>query len=125
MQSVTGILLFDGFCVLCSGFVRSLIKKFDTNLHVLAMQSPEGLDWLSRYNLNAEPDEVILLIDNSVLKGVEAVLFLMRHAGGWCSIMGKLASWCPSALLEWLYRRIANNRYLLFGKRMTCYRVQR
>ena len=125
MRSLSGILLFDGFCVLCSGFVRHLIKKFDDKLQVIPMQSTDGLEWLSRHSLEAEPDEVILLIDNTSLKGVVAVLFLMRHAGGGWKLVGKAVSWLPKALLSWLYRRIANDRYFLFGKRATCYRPRR
>ena len=125
MKLVKGILLFDGFCVLCSGFVRHLIKKFDANLQVLAMQSPEGLDWLRQYGLEAETDEVVLLIDNSALKGMTAILFLLRHAGGWWKLLGNAASCFPDAHLDWVYRRIAKNRYVLFGKRATCYRPQR
>lgn len=124
MGSINGVLLFDGYCVLCSAFVRRLIKKLDAQLQVLAMQTPEGLDWLNRFGLEAEPDEVILLIDHNALKGVDAVLFLMQKAGGWWKFFGKVASWWPHALLTWLYRRLANNRYFLFGKRTTCYRPQ-
>jgi predicted DCC family thiol-disulfide oxidoreductase YuxK len=121
MRTVKGVLLFDGFCVLCSGFVRRLIKKYDASLQLVPMQSPDGQKWLTRYGLDAEPDEVILLLDQRVLKGVRAVLFLMEQAGGWWKFLGNVASLFPDALLNWLYRRIANNRFLLFGKRSSCY----
>ncbi|MCA1744639.1 MAG: DUF393 domain-containing protein [Bacteroidales bacterium] len=121
MKSVTGILLFDGFCVLCSGFVRHLIKRFDASLQVIPMQSAEGQVWLMRYSLEAEPNEVILLVEPKPLKGVGAILFLMQQAGGWWKLAGKVGSWWPDTLLDWLYRRVANNRYLWFGKRTTCY----
>jgi predicted DCC family thiol-disulfide oxidoreductase YuxK len=125
MKSITGILLFDGFCVLCSGFVRQLMKKFDASLQVIPMQSTQGRVWLRQYGLEAETDEVILLVDNRPLKGVTAILFLMQHAGGWWKLAGKVSACLPDALLAWFYRRIANNRYLWFGKRTTCYRPLR
>lgn len=125
MKSVKGILLFDGFCVLCSGFVRHLIRKFDASLQVIPMQSAKGQGWLDAYGLDAEPDEVILLIDGRSKKGVAAILFLMQQGGGWWRLAGKFASWWPNAWLDWLYRRIANNRYLWFGKRTTCFNPQR
>ncbi len=125
MRQITGILLFDGFCVLCSGFVRHLIRKFDTNLQVIPMQSDEGRVWLKEYGLEAEMDEVILLIDSKALKGVAAILFLMQQAGGWWKLAGKAASLFPDTLLVWIYRRIAANRYVWFGKRTSCYRPQR
>ena len=121
MRSLSGVLLFDGYCILCSGFVRYLVRKFDNSLQVIAMQSSEGLYWLNKYQLEAEPDEVILLFGKGVKKGVAVILFLMQHAGGIWKILGRVASLFPNAFLFWLYRRIANNRYLVFGKRTTCY----
>ncbi|GAO31103.1 hypothetical protein JCM15548_13439 [Geofilum rubicundum JCM 15548] len=115
-------MLFDGFCVLCSGFVRRLIKRFDDRLQVVPMQSPEGQNWLRQYGLDAEPNEVILLLEGRVLKGVGAILFLMEQSGGAWKFLGRGASWFPDALLNWMYRRIAHNRFLLFGKRNSCYR---
>jgi len=86
------------------------------------MQSSKGLEYLKKYSIYAEPDEVILVHENSVFKGVRAILFLMKHGGFPWSFLEKTVSFFPETLLVWLYRRVADNRYFIFGKRKMCYR---
>ncbi len=115
-------ILFDGFCFLCSGFAQKLIKKLKNKVDVIPMQSERGEKLLQQYNLPLQPDEVIVINENGeIIKGAWAVLFLLNQTKGLWRFSGKVASVLPKKLITLLYRLISKNRYLLFGKRKTCY----
>jgi predicted DCC family thiol-disulfide oxidoreductase YuxK len=124
MDKTQETLLFDGFCVLCSRFVRKLTDKFEkNNLVIIPMQSEKGLHILQVHELPVEPDEVILIADKSIYKGMDAVLQLMMRpqAGYSWRITGWIIDKLPHRFQKFIYRLVARNRYRWFGQRTTCY----
>lgn len=122
MKKKSGILLFDGFCVLCSYFVRKLVNRYGNSLQLIPVQSQKGASVLKANELPSEmPNEVILIVDSKVYTGVEAIIYLMRNSGGWWRIAGALLAWLPLNISGWFYKGVARNRYVWFGKRNTCY----
>lgn len=124
-RTLEGVLLFDGFCVLCSAFVRRVLRRFDGKLEVLPMQGVRGQALLVQSGMNMLPDEVILLMGKQVLQGADAVLYLLRVAGGGWPILARLGSWLPKPWVAVLYRKVARNRYVWFGKRKSCFVPER
>jgi predicted DCC family thiol-disulfide oxidoreductase YuxK len=122
MKEISGILLFDGFCVLCSYFVRKLVNRFGDSLELIPVQSEKGASVLKANGLPTEmPDEVILITDSKIFSGVKAIIYLMRNGGGWWRIAGAMLEWLPIKVSDWFYAAVARNRYVWFGKRNTCY----
>ncbi len=117
----TPVLLFDGFCILCSGFARRLIKRVGKQVSVIPMQSETGQELLKNHHQSNLPNEVIFISDNQLIKGVKAVLKLMEMSGGVWKLTSKFLRLLPLKVLEWFYRKIARNRFIWFGRRDSCY----
>ncbi|MDG5799669.1 DUF393 domain-containing protein [Marinilabiliaceae bacterium ANBcel2] len=116
------ILLYDGYCVLCSGLVRRLVKIVGDNISVIPMQSTVGEELLKNYNIDLLPDEVILLKDKEIIRGADAIIELMRLCGRWWRFTAKVIStFFPAAFVHWGYKRVAKYRFFLFGRRKSCY----
>ncbi len=116
-----GIILFDGYCVLCSYFIGMIIRKADKSMNIVPMQSEAGQDLLQKQLLSLSPNEVILICEDKTYKGADAIIHLMRSINGWMSVAGTIAAILPRGLRNILYRLVANNRYQWFGKRNSCY----
>ncbi len=115
------IVLFDGYCVLCSGFARWLRGKLRDRVRLEAMQSPEGERLLAGHGFPpGELSEVVVVTDNQVLTGAEAILFILKRTGGFWAFVGRIAGWMPRSLVKWGYRMVAVHRYRWFGKRDSC-----
>ena len=89
------------------------------------MQGVRGQALLVQSGMNLLPDEVILLMDKQVLQGADAVLYLLRVAGGGWPLLARLGSWLPKSWVTFLYRKVAKNRYVWFGKRKSCFVPER
>ena len=89
------ILLFDGECVLCSGFLR----HFGLSL----------TDWESN-----------VLVEDGIPSFKSGAFFgVLRHLRApWPWLRGLRV--LPLGLRDWLYDRIARNRYALFGRYDRC-----
>ncbi len=115
------IWLYDGVCVLCSGGVRyALQHERDQAMRFVAIQSHEGRELALAHGIDPDAPESFLFIENGIasLKS-DGVLALVRHLGGPARLL--LAGQClPRALRDWLYDRVARNRYRLFGRKTSC-----
>ena len=115
-----GLVLFDGVCVLCSRWVRFLIEH-DSNgyFKFTPIQSPDGLALARELGINPETPETnaIVMGGRAYFKGDFAIHALTR-VPRWQWVRG--LSILPRSLRDWLYDRIARNRYRLFGKTESC-----
>lgn len=115
------VVLFDGVCNLCSGFVAFCLRHENgRQLRFAAMQSETGQAALRRLGLPLGEFETFLLIEGDAVYGKsDAFLRLLRYLRQpwpwfrWARIV-------PRALRDWGYDRIARNRYRLFGRRAQC-----
>jgi predicted DCC family thiol-disulfide oxidoreductase YuxK len=117
------IIVFDGYCVLCSGWV-SFILRHDCHAtyRLLPAQSPVGRALYVHYGLDPQDYETYILIQNGVawFKS-EATIRMAQGLGLPWSLAGILRV-VPGAWRDRLYGLIARNRFRLFGRRATCYR---
>jgi predicted DCC family thiol-disulfide oxidoreductase YuxK len=115
------IVLFDGVCHLCSGLVQFVVRR-DTagGVRLAALQSPKGQALLAWCGLPLDDfDTMVLLEQGHAYFKSSAMLRLMRHLA-WPWPLLSLALVVPPFLRDWLYDRIARNRYRLFGRDETC-----
>ena len=122
MRSDEGpILVFDGVCVLCSRWVRFVLRH-DRRQRVrfAAMQSASGRALLSGHGLDPDdPSSLLLLQSGSAYQDTEAILRLLSgFGGGWR--LANVLRLMPRALRDALYRTIARNRYRWFGRTESC-----
>ena len=118
--------LFDGYCVLCSGFARWLKRKAGNSLELISAQSEMGDHVLERtgYTLDTFDEVVVITEGENFLTGPSAILFILAHAGRTGRFYFHILKILPSSLVRWCYRIIADNRYSWFGKRDTCTIIQ-
>jgi predicted DCC family thiol-disulfide oxidoreductase YuxK len=107
------IWLFDGVCVLCSGAVRHVLKhERHGEMRFVAIQSGEGKTLARQYGIDPEnPD--------SALAKSDGVLALLGHINGPARVL-RVGRILPRFFRDWIYDRVARNRYSMFGKSAAC-----
>ena len=115
-----GLILFDGVCVLCSNWVDFVIKRDpEARFRFLPIQTPRGRDIARRFGVDAEaPETNVVVKGGQALFKFDTVLAVIEEMPGWrwLTILRHL----PRPLRNWLYDRVARNRYAVFGKRAIC-----
>jgi len=115
------IIVFDGECVLCSGFFKFVLKHdHQKRFDFVIAQSNLGEALYAQYELKAEDYDTNLVILNGELhERLYGFFEVMKLLGmPWKLVAG--FSFLPNWFLDWAYYRIARNRYTLFGRRDTC-----
>lgn len=113
------LFVFDGHCVLCStgaGFVMKHDRK--GRVHFASAQSELGAALYRKLGLPI--DDSYLLIDSEGCHIKSDGYFRMaRILGGWWRL-ALVFSVIPRPIRDWLYDRVAKNRYRWFGKAAQC-----
>lgn len=115
------LIVFDGECVLCSGFFRFMLKRDKARRFEFATaQSPLGQRMYEALNLSAADFETnLVIVDGKIFQRLDAFAAAMRALpGGWPFL--SLVRFLPRAVKDPLYFSIARNRYVLFGRYETC-----
>jgi predicted DCC family thiol-disulfide oxidoreductase YuxK len=116
------ILIFDGKCLLCSGFVQIILyADRNSTFRFLAAQSPLGAASYQHYDLVAgDYESNILLQDGKVWLKSDGSIRIFEQLGLPWSLVA-LARVLPRSLRDRIYDRIARNRLKWFGARDACY----
>ncbi len=118
----TGIIVFDGVCVLCSRWVRFLLPRDRRAVfRFAAMQSEAGQRLLAAHGLDPlDPVSFLFLDGGRAFTDSGAILrVLLRLGGPWRLLAIGYA--VPRPVRDALYRWIARNRYRWFGRRDACF----
>jgi len=115
------IVVFDGVCHLCSGWVRFLLRYDRAARYRFAtMQSESGQRLLREHGIDpTDPSSFLLLRDGRARTESDAVVAVLAGLGGAWKLAGVLRV-LPRAVRDPAYRWIARNRYRIFGRRTTC-----
>jgi predicted DCC family thiol-disulfide oxidoreductase YuxK len=115
------LIVLDGVCVLCSGFAR-FVAQHDASgqFRFTAAQSTLGQALYRHYGLDpGDPETFLLLAEGRSCGRSDAVAgILARLSRPWR--FGRLIVALPRPVRDWVYDRIARNRYRLFGRRSAC-----
>ncbi len=115
------VLLFDGVCNLCNGFVNFIIDHDpEGRLKVGALQSAAAAPWLRAAGLDpSHLDSVVLIEKGRVTRKSTAALRVARMLGGpWALAYALIV--VPRPLRDLAYDLVARYRYAWFGQRDTC-----
>lgn len=120
------IIVFDGVCVLCNGWVAFLLRyDHAARYHFAAMQSDAGRVLLKEHGLNPEDPASFLLLEydrgarpraSTDTDAIRRVLTGLGWRWSWAHGLVLL----PRVLRDALYRWVARHRYRWFGKHDTC-----
>ena len=116
------IIVFDGLCVLCSGWARFVLQH-DRREHfrLAAMQRPAGAALAARFGVDPDdPETIIVVCGDDALRDSDAVIHILTQLG-WPWRAAVIARGVPKLLRDRVYRIVARHRYRLFGRRETCW----
>ncbi|MBL8263259.1 MAG: thiol-disulfide oxidoreductase DCC family protein [Xanthomonadaceae bacterium] len=124
------VIVFDGVCVLCNGWVRFLLKHDRRKRYrFAAMQDAAGRRLLAENGLDPDDPVSFLLIEYDiesdhgasprVSTDTTAIRRVIAGLGGLWRV-ARLAALLPGFVRDPLYRLVARNRYRLFGKHDAC-----
>jgi len=126
-MSQSSVILFDGVCNLCCGWIRFLIRRGKKAAFTfVSIQSDMGKILLETVDLKANKlttsniNTIVYIKNNQAFIESEAVLEILTDMGGIWRIFGVLRL-IPRSLRDKIYRYIAAKRYSLFGKRTSCF----
>jgi predicted DCC family thiol-disulfide oxidoreductase YuxK len=122
--SAPDVILFDGVCNLCNGFVQFVIRHDPAGrFRFAALQSEAAHQLLAAQGLAAvppgDPESVLLLSGGQLYSHSTAVLHIARRLGGIWRLAG-VGGLLPRAWRDALYRFIARHRYRWFGRQESC-----
>jgi predicted DCC family thiol-disulfide oxidoreductase YuxK len=115
------VILFDGVCNLCNGFVTFVIARDPARRFQFgALQSPAAERLLRSFTSREPlPDSMVLVEGGRVWTQSAAALRVARGlAFPWP--LAYVFVVVPRPLRDWIYNRVARNRYRWFGKRAVC-----
>ena len=116
------VVVFDGVCVLCGGWVRFLLRRDRrARLRFAAMQTPVGRALLAGHGLDPEdPATFLVLRDGRALTDGDALAAVLDLLGGRWRLPAALLRRMPRGIRDGAYRLLARNRYRWFGRRRDC-----
>ncbi|TWX64319.1 thiol-disulfide oxidoreductase DCC family protein [Colwellia demingiae] len=115
------VILFDGVCKLCNVWTQFIVKV-DTQqrFKLCSVQSPEGQSILNHFKMPTDHFDTMLFVEgNQYFDKSDAFLNVVNKLGfPWRLLY--VFKVLPKGIINWLYDRIARNRYYLFGQYDTC-----
>jgi predicted DCC family thiol-disulfide oxidoreductase YuxK len=119
---MTWVLFFDGDCAFCSKSVRQVVR-FDKLARVsfAPLQGKLAAEMGFASYASADDGTMVLLreSDGKVFTRSDALIELARALGGGWRVF-TLARFIPKPLRDWVYRWVADHRYLFMGKSAAC-----
>lgn len=116
------ILVFDGVCVLCSHWVRFVLRHDRRGLYrFAAMQTATGRELLVKHGIDPDdPNSFLLFEQGHGFTDTDAIVRVLKSFGGRWRLASALVAVVPRFVRDPMYRWIARNRYRLFGRHDVC-----
>lgn len=115
------VVLFDGECRLCSAWSQFLLR-FDKKggIKLAAVQSQEGEDILKFFKMPTHTYDTFVYIEEgrAFIRSEAFFKVVQTLPFPWPILCAGKA--LPQKIADWLYDRIAQNRYRIFGKNNLC-----
>ena len=115
------LILFDGYCHLCSGVVQRILKYDSKHIFVFApLGSEVGVKWRTRCKIPESVDSIVLIEKSEAYIYADAALKIAGKLGGVWQIF-KIGYFLPGMWRDSIYRWVARNRMHWFGRRNSCW----
>ncbi|MDE1149046.1 MAG: DCC1-like thiol-disulfide oxidoreductase family protein [Azospirillaceae bacterium] len=116
------VLVFDGHCVMCSGFARFVLRHDRRRrFRLLAAQTPLGTALYRHYGLDPVDYQSNLVLEDGVLRLKSDGSMAVFEALGLPWSLMAVGRVLPVGVRDALYSIVARNRLRWFGKREVCY----
>ena len=115
------LVVFDGVCVLCSGFFRFVLRHDRRRRFAfVSAQSALGTRLYEALGLPTDDYETnLVIVDGEIHQRLGAFFAAMRALGAPWGVLAPLRH-LPDALLDPAYHALARNRYRVFGRTEAC-----
>ena len=115
------ILLFDGHCNLCNAWVQFIVKRDSAGtIRFASLQSGAGRRLLEEHKIDENYIESLVFFEEERFSvSSNAALRTLSYLDSWQKHLIFLAV-VPRSLRDLVYRFIARNRYMWFGRRKQC-----
>jgi len=114
------VVLFDGICNLCNSSIDFLIRNEKGNeLYFASLQSDFGRELIKKMNVQNLPDSIVFYSDNQLFYRSTALLNMFKFLKLPFRLLVVLRI-VPRPIRDWFYKKIAKNRYAVFGKKESC-----
>jgi len=115
------VLLFDGVCNLCNGWIQFVIERDpDATFRFAPLQSAVAQELLQECDYEGETlDSIVLVEDGECYTKSDAVIRTARHLGLPYSLLRPFGA-LPARLRNVVYDFVADRRYRWFGRREQC-----
>lgn len=115
------IVVFDGQCLLCNGWVQFLLRHDHARrIRFASIQSTAGQQLLAQAGLQVEGLQTLLVIDGDRSWQHTAAILRVLHVLGWPWRLAWVGWLVPAPLRDALYRWVARHRYRIWGRSDTC-----
>jgi predicted DCC family thiol-disulfide oxidoreductase YuxK len=117
------VILFDGICNLCNGFINFVIQRDDKRkIYYGSLQSESSKELLKKYNIQLGDSfsTIYFLKKGKLYQRSTAILQVVKELSKFYSVLSSIAMLVPEFIRDSVYSFISKNRYLLFGKKDTC-----
>lgn len=125
-EAAGAVIVFDGVCVLCNGWVRFLLRHDRAGRYrFAAMQSEAGRALLADHGLDPDDPTSFLLLEYDAapepraFTDTDAIRRVLVGLGGVWALAHAIAL-LPRGLRDAAYRWLARNRYRWFGRHAAC-----
>lgn len=117
----SSLILFDGVCNLCCGWVMFLIKLDKKAIFQFAsLQSETGKSILSELGMTLNEMETVIFIKNKhCFTYSDAILEILIALAGIYKLF-KVFYLIPKPIRNFIYIQISKRRYKFFGQRTSC-----
>ncbi|WP_106744813.1 thiol-disulfide oxidoreductase DCC family protein [Yoonia maritima] len=113
--------VMDATCALCSWGAR-MIHRLDKSgeIKIAPIQSETGAALMRDNGLDPlDPDTWLFIENGTVWRDFDALIRVGQRSGGWGRMFVALRV-IPRPIRNWLYARVARNRYAMFGRGDIC-----
>ena len=115
-----GLVVFDGECVLCSGWIKFILARdSQRRFRFASIQRMPGRSIAARLGIDPDaPATNAVIVDGVAYFKSDSTLAVLQQLNGWR--WTRMLRACPRFVRDWTYDRIARNRYALFGCTDSC-----
>jgi predicted DCC family thiol-disulfide oxidoreductase YuxK len=117
-----GIVLFDGYCNLCSGSVKFILKRDNKDYFRFAsLQSEIGMQYLLEHKIPIELNNSVILIENNIVynKSTASLRIVKKLERGWFLLYCLII--IPKPIRDSIYMIFSKKRFKWFGRRSECF----
>ena len=115
------MILFDGVCNLCNGFVTFVIARDPAGRFQFGpLQSPAAQRLLGSIDSHDASLDSVVLVENGRVWTRSAAALRIARGLSFPWPLAYVFIVIPRPLRDWIYNLVARNRYRWFGKRDVC-----